>query len=212
MKTARNYQKVLRALYLFDWMISASGGFDNLGISEEPGDSEVISNIFGLSLNSVGAIAVDPYLKKECELFLQKKETVTLNMYKIIENKSRISNMSKLLLYNVVNNGTSEPKEHDNVIRPEWISIFPTITSVVFKDIVQSYPTPPKFEFRLDALLETVKQISPNITVTVKDVGKWCEKTLTDDIREAYNASGWSIEYKKRKRKGKSCLIIKSSE
>ena len=206
-KTARNYQKVLRALYLFDWMILERGGLDSLRISEEPGDSEVISNILGLSLNSVGVIAVDPYLKKECELFLQKKETVTLNMDKIFENKSRIRNMSKLLLHNIVDNGTSEPKEKDNVMRPEWISIFPAITSVVFNDEVWS-GSPIKYEFRLDAILETVKQISPNITVTVKDLGKWCEKALTDDIREAYNASGWSIEYEKEKRS----LIIKSLE
>ena len=209
-KTAKNYQKVMRALYMFDWMIGASTGLDRLRFKEERRDSEVISNIFDLSLNSKGTLAVDPYLKKDCELFLQKKETVRMEMHDIFEN-TKI--MSKLVLYKIVRNRNSTPNGYDNVIRPEWLSMFPVLRNVVIDDNVTSLTGPnPKYEFRLDALLETVKQISSNITITVLDSEKWCEKALTNEISEAYTAAGWSIEYKKVKWSRRSALVVKSQE
>merc|ERR1712130_134259 len=88
----------------------------------------MISNLFDFSLNSTGTTALDPYLKKDCELFLQKKETVTLTMDKIFEN---LKNMSKLVLYSIVKNYQTGIKGMDNVVRPEWISCFPALKTVI---------------------------------------------------------------------------------
>ena len=210
-KTAQNYQKAMRSLYLFDWMISDSGVADNIDVKEEPRDKEFIANLFDFSLNSVGTLAVDPYLRKDCELFLQQKETVTLKLDKIFEN---LRNMSKLVLHNIVKRGCSRslssknppPKGNDNVVRAEWLHLFPSLRTLVINDTVQGG----EHEFRLDSLLQTVKQISKDITVYVMDHRKWCKGAMTDDIVKAYDVAGWSVKYEKNGWQYR--LIIKSKE
>ena len=206
-KTAKNYQKVIRALYLFDCMISKkkSVQMDNISVKETPQDSDLISSLFDFSLNSTGTTALDSYLKRDCELFLQKKETVTLSMRKIFYY---LKNMSKLMLYNIVENYETGIKGMDNVIRPEWISCFPSLKTV----IIDGAAIPSRYQFRLEALLETVKQISPDITVNVWDAEEWCQEAITDEILQIYDSAGYHMEYEKNESKWYSCLIIKSKK
>ena len=78
----------------------------------------------------------------------------------------------------------------DNVLRPEWISMFPSVHTVHIDTF--SY----RFKFRLEALLESMKSISSLVTVTVDDQNDWIQDALTDEISAAFTAAGWHIEYK----------------
>merc|ERR1712154_200079 len=142
-------------------------------------------------LNSTGAIAKDTYLWNDCRLFLERKEAVTLDLCMINRN---FEYLHELVFYNVIKNENDEcVKEMDNVMRPEWLSMFPNIRQVTIRDDVELTPS---YKFRLEDLLKTVQQISKDITVIVWVCGRdWYEKALTDDMSKLYDTAGWSIEY-----------------
>ena len=104
-------------------------------------------------------------------------------------------------MFNVVNNGyddtASDIYGNDNVMKGEWISMFPALKAVEIKTLGDVY------KFRFEALLESIQSIPSSVMIVVDDEGHWIESALTDEISTAYDAAGWNIEYKKRK------LVIK---
>merc|ERR1712087_653795 len=79
---------------------------------------------------------------------------------------------------------------NDNVLKPEWLSIFSSVHTVT---IVAGYA----HKFSFEALLESMKAFPPSIgTVIVKDKGFWAQRTLTDDVAGLFVDSGWTAEYK----------------
>ena len=114
-------------------------------------------------------------------------------------------------MYKVVsflNRGDQSPKGMENVLKPEWISLFPSVHTVSIRAVY--------YECRLEALLETVKSLSPLVTVIVEDRRVWAKQILTDKISAVFKAEGWNIEYDDEhvgfKYESKGGLIIKSCE
>ncbi len=123
--------------------------------------------------------------------------------------------LSKLIMFNVQWNEYDDTANgKDNVVRPEWISMFPSVHTLNVKTEGKWY------KFRLEALLESMQSISSSITVTVDDkdgivdyrmIGSWIQSALTDEIVAAFDAAGWNIEYEEEGGKyGDGRLVIKS--
>ena len=77
----------------------------------------------------------------------------------------------------------------DNVLKGEWISLFSAVHTVRIRTNGRYY------KFRLEALLETMKSLSPSVTVIVEDMKEWAKKALTDEVSAAFKAEGWNMEY-----------------
>ena len=186
-QNAKNYRKMIRAFYLFDAMISGVS-MQGCPLKEKQSDFDLLSDLIKFTLNESdgGFTDFDLYLKNEWKLFLQNKTEITVNLYCL---DSCFQSLSKLVMFNVVDNEVDTANGKDNVLRPEWISMFPSLHSVTINTNGSIY------KFRLEALLESMQSISPSVTVTVDDGGKWIQSALTDEISAAFDAAGWNIEY-----------------
>ena len=199
-QNAKNYRKMIRAFYLFDAMISGVRMGNECPLKEKQSDFDLLSDLIKFTLNESdgGFTDFDLYLKNEWKLFLQNKTEITVNLHYL---KEYFQSLSKLVMFNVVDYDEDDTANgKDNVLRPEWISMFPSLHSVTINTWNKVY------KFRLEALLESMQSISPSVTVTVKDDGEWIQKALTDDISAAFDAAGWNLKYKERDCK----LVIKS--
>ena len=187
-KSAKNYKKMMHALYGFDAMISGVSMYNDKWQLIEY-DFNLISKLFALRMNDgISEVSeFDPYLVNEWDLFCQSKEELRLEFYDL---NYVFKMMSKLILYNVT--VTCRPKGTDNVLKAEWISLFPSVHTVRISTNGSGY------KFRLEALLETMKSLSPSVTVIVEDcvgTSKWAKKALTDEVSAAFKAEGWNMEY-----------------
>ena len=110
----------------------------------------------------------------------------------------------------MVDNEYKTAKGIDNVLKRDWISLFPSVHTVRIRTNGNLY------KFRLEALLETMKSLSPSVTVIVEDAGWWAKKALTDEVSAAFKAEGWNMEYDDEHigfyGDYKGGLIIKSAE
>ena len=200
-QNAKNYRKMIRAFYLFDAMISGVDMFE-CPLKEKQSDFDLLSDLIKFTLNESdgGFTDFDLYLKNEWKLFLQNKTEITVNLRWL---NDYFQSLSKLVMFNVVRNGGYDAERgglwsdtangKDNVLRPEWISMFPSLHSVTIR--TGGYGD--LYKFRLEALLESMQSISPSVTVNVKDWGEWVESALADEISAAFDAAGWNIEYEK---------------
>ena len=202
----------MRALFLFDAMISGVH-LDDCKIEPKAADCELLQKLIESELSGGdGAVTeFDEYLKKEWSLFLETKQQIKVNLwgtnrdYKIL---------SKLIVFDLVEYQRGEAaKGNDNVLKGEWISLFPAVHTVRISTGGSYY------KFRLEALLETMKSLSPSVTVIVEDgygAYKWAKKALTDGVSAAFKAEGWNMEYDDEHigffNKDKGGLIIKSNE
>ncbi len=188
-RTAKNYRKMIRALYLFDAMVS---GVDMRGcpLREEQSDFDLLSELIEFTVNERGGGVTDfdSYLKNEWKLFIQNRTEIKLHLHQL---KIHFQSLSKLVMFNVVDNEKKTANGKDNVLRPEWISMFPSLHSVTIRTGYDDY------KFRLEALLESMQSISPSITVSVEDRGEWIQSAMTDEVSAAFDAAGWSLEYDK---------------
>ncbi|MCP4477426.1 MAG: hypothetical protein GY818_04980 [Planctomycetaceae bacterium] len=197
-RTAKTYQKMMRALFLFDAMIS---GVDlrESPITENAADYKLISDLMEWTLNGGdgGSMELDLYLKNEWNLFRRNREEIKLNLR--LMNR-RLKSLSKLVMFNVVENYKKTANGMDNVLKPEWIPIFPSLNTVEIDTNGDA------FKFRFEALLESMQSIPSSVTVIVDDGGQWIESALTDDVLASYDAAGWNMDYKYPK------LTMKSKE
>ena len=189
-RSARNYAKMMRALYLFDAMISAVNvNPDYCPIKEKQSDFDLLSSLFDWTLSGGDAASseLDSYLKNEWNLFLQKREVIKLNIH---EMNKHLQSLSKLIMFNVVKQGRNgTAKDQHNVLKPEWLSMFPSLRTV---DIYMGGV----YKFRLEALLETMPLISPSISIVVRGaMNKWMREGLSDEISAQFVSAGWNPEY-----------------
>ena len=82
---------------------------------------------------------------------------------------------------------TASTKE--NVLIPEWISMFPSLRTVKIRTYRDEY------KFRLEELLKPMRSIPHSVTVIVEDAGFWIKNVMTAEISAAFGAAGWDIEY-----------------
>merc|ERR1712156_1266741 len=130
-------------------MISAVD-LDDCPIKEKKSDFDLLSSLFDWTLSGGDAASseLDSYLKNEWNLFLQKREEIKLSLFHIGRN---LQSLSKLIMFNVVDNYGETAKDQDNVLKPEWLSMFPSLRTV---DINTTYGPFECYKFRLEALLE----------------------------------------------------------
>ena len=197
-KNAKNYRKMMRALFLFDAMISGVELGEESKIKAEAADYELLRKLIDSELNGgIGAIAeFDEYVKREWKLFLQSKEDVELNYYDISKD---FKILSKLVVYNLVEykkNGAA--KGNDNIFKAEWISLCPAVKSVFIN--AWSF-NGDGYKCRLEGLLDSMKTLPRSVgTVTVLTMNtQWMQEALTNDIKSLFAESGWSAEYEEAK-------------
>ena len=199
-RNARNYRKMMRTFYLFDAMLSGVTRVSMSGcaVQETESDFALLSDLIRLTLDeSHGDFAdFDLYLKNEWKLFLQNKEKIVLNLDRL---KGYFKVMSKLVMFNVVNNRRKTVNGKDNVMKGEWISMFPALKSMEINTLRDFY------KFRFEAFLDSMKSIPSPVTMAVNDGGRWIESALSDEVLASYDAAGWSMEYKAKK------LVIQSN-
>merc|ERR1719474_922250 len=98
--------------------------------------------------------------------------------------------MSNLIIFNMVRYSEHEKVNgKDNVIRPEILTMFPSLNTVTIRTFRGDH------KFRLEALLETLRKITSPLTVNVHDDGRWAQKALSDHIAGEYKEAGWNIQY-----------------
>ena len=194
-ENATDYGNVMRGLHFFDAMVSgirlawkSKYAFNHYQQEINQSDHELISNLMDWTLNgeNIESSAIDEFIKNEWTLFLQKKKTLKVDLFLLSRN---YENLWDLILFNLVNPGDNgSVTGNDNVVRPEWISMFPSVRTL---EISTS-----EYRFRLEELAESMKSISPLITVFVS--GGWIQDALVDQIEifAAFNSAGWNIEYK----------------
>ena len=92
-------------------------------------------------------------------------------------------------------------KDQDNVLKPEWLSMFPSLRTVDI-DMMD-------YKFRLEALLETMPLISPSISIVVKGSGEWMREGLSDEISAQFVSAGWNPEYEEEDKYGDGFIYWK---
>ena len=215
-RSAKNYQNAVRALYLFDSMIS---DLTRPTMHSTQADYEVISNLMAWKLNG-GPSEMDEYLKNEWTLFLQHRKTLILNLYHLDWHYKALS---KLVMF--------------NVLRPEFIDVFSSLENIYIDICGNSY------NIRLEALLESLQSIGQPRVPAVKQssgmlkkiaaipskfrrnsksastnadksangtrtrpqrqvrrlnirIGAWWRKDgLSDEISALFDSAGWSIKW-----------------
>ena len=192
---------MIRSMYLFDALISGVS-MSGCGIEETEEDFKLLSELISVTVagKGNGFKGFDMYLRDEWRVFIDSKQEVVLRMYRIY-NYFEI--LSKLVLYNVEEYGYVDiPNGKDNVIKPEWLSMFPSLETLTINTASYVHD----YKFQLKALMESITVMSPSITVNVKDGGNWAQKALNEDVSAEYDAIGWTIEYVEKER----MLVIKS--
>ena len=201
-RTAKNYQKMIRALYLFDAMIS---GVDMqfCGLQEKDSDFVLISDLVNETLkgNDSGFNQFDLYLQNEWKLFLQNKKEVILDMSRI---DCHFQTLSKVVLFKVVEYEREDiPNGKDNVLKPEWLSMFPSLQTVTINTSFMFC----SYKFGLRTFLESLVMMPRALTLIVVDeYGYWAEDALNEDISAEFDAAGWNIKWVQEKK----ALVIKS--
>merc|ERR1719242_2023524 len=206
-ESAKNYGYFNRILFLFDAMISGVG---NAEFNATQFDFDFIRNLIESTLD--GTIKrlkdLDPFVLNEWQLFVLQKKKIVLDMYSIYESSRLLSN---LIMADVVKTRDAMEndmalKETDNALKSEWLALFPSL------ETARIITYGPKFAFRLDVLLKTLKAVSRNITVIVEDADRyggsgWAQKAMDDGECAQYAAAGWHTEYDG----AKGALCIKSN-
>ena len=218
-KTANNYEQLMRALFLFDAMISGVS-LEDCRIKPKSTDYNLVRKLIDSELN--GGVDADPefdeYLKKEWDLFLQSKQEIVLKLGQI---QMYFGILSKIVVYDLVKYGKfEEPDQEDifskfglidlvmssdsevgkgktNIFKAEWISIFPMVHTLNIDSFGYQY------KFRLEPLLDSMKALPRSVgTVIVTDGAQfgryWAREALNEDIRMLFAENGWNAEYKER--------------
>lgn len=130
----------------------------------------------------------------EWELFLRSKTEIILNLDYI---ERGFDALSELVVFSLVPCcGNETPKEQQNVLKPEWISMFPAVHTVDIDTYVAATSVG-HYKCRLEALLDSMKVLPATVgTVIVQDGGKWAEAALNNDVKALFAESGWTAEYK----------------
>ena len=111
--------------------------------------------------------------------------------------------LSKVVLFKVVQyrNNKDIPNGKDNVLKPEWLSMFPSLQTVTINTFGSSY------KFGLRTFLESLVMMPRALTLIVEDEDdEWAEDALTEDISAEFDAAGWNIKWVQEKK----ALVIKS--
>ena len=179
--SAKDYRRMMRALFLFDAMISGVWMAD-CNIKLEAADCKLIQKLIESESK------FDEYVTKEWCLFLQSKEEIMLDLY---EMQREFHILSSLVVSDLVRYEVDEAaKGNNNVLKTEWISIFPAVHTVNIN--TRKY----YFKFRLEALLVSMKTLPRSVgTVIVEDDGEWANEALTEDIKSLFAEFGWTAEY-----------------
>lgn len=201
-RTANNYRKMMRALFLFDTMISgvplSTKLFSGCKIEPTMEDYELLQKLIHSDLSGgIGAVAdFDEYLKNEWALFLRSKEEIVLNWSYVRKDFYVLSN---LVVFNLVQyKHHKAAKGMNNVLKVKWLSLFPAVHTV---SIDTGGPRTLRrwYKFRLEALLSSMQMLPRSVrTVIVKDYEFWAQTALTGDIVSLFVACGWIAEYQKR--------------
>ena len=195
-KNAKNYRKMMRALFLFDAMTSGVELGKESKIKPEAADYELLRKLIDSELN--GGIDVvaefDEYVKREWKLFLQSKEKVELN-FRYIWNDFKI--LSKLVVYDLVEYKEDEAaKGNVNIFKAEWIFLFPAVNSV---SISTWSGNGDGYKCRLEGLLESMKVLPRSVgSVTVYTSNRpfrWAQEGLTNEVKSSFAECGWNAEY-----------------
>merc|ERR1712062_651586 len=93
-------------------------------------------------------------------------------------------------MYSVVFNEGKEANGKDNILKPQWLWIFPSLHTV-FIDTFGDF-----YKFRWESLLETLKEVPPSITFVINQWGnEWAPNTLSEETRSLFGDEGWDIEF-----------------
>ncbi len=197
-RSARDYSGILRALYMFDAMIS--GVNVHMGnIKEAESDYELISKLIESELNGGAVVSTefDGYLKNEWDLFLQNKEKLRFDLSRMRRYFKRLSNLVAFSLREYKENEPVVGK--DNVLKAEWMSIFPAVHTVEIES---------KFghKFRLKELLESMKAMPASVGTVIATGGGWAQSALTDEVSTSFAEAGWTAEHEGFK------IVLKAKE
>lgn len=186
-ETAKNYRKELRTLYLFDAMITATPMWKSK-VKESSSEYELLSKLIALELKNemADSLEFDEFFKMEWSLFLQNKTEIKI---KLCWLNKYFQTLWKLIMYDVVYNYGRRPNGNENVLKPEWLSMFPALREVVI------ITNGGQYQIGLEELLESVKILSPAVTINIT---QWesGESAVTPYIVNLYDAAGWNICYK----------------
>lgn len=89
--------------------------------------------------------------------------------------------MARIVVFDVVQFGWDDtPKDNENILRPEWVTIFPCLRLVKITTAGAS------FRFDLLRLAEVLQAVSPSVEVRIDDDGDWAGDSLTADVIDKY--------------------------
>ena len=201
-KTANNYTRIMRILYIFDAMISGVLLGDEMEMT--PADWAPLSNLIEHTLdNTLKSWDLDSFEQNHWNLFIQRKEEIILDLYAL---DNGFQSLSGLVMSNVQYNWSKIGTDKDNILKAQWLRIFPSLRTVSIITAGKSY------RFDLEKLLKVVQQMETSVTLMVFDMGQWCKHWLTykdygfcnpgQNCRDygpervaAYNRIGWDISY-----------------
>lgn len=190
-QSAKNYERIMRALFLFDAMIFGVRLGNDCTVEVDATDCMLIQNLIDSELRN-DACAVkefDEYLEQEWNLFLQRKEAIVLDLQEI---NRHFQILSKIVVHDLVEFVDNQvPKENDNVLRKEWISIFPAVHTLT---IVAAS----EYRFRLEALQGVMKSLPRSVRmVAVMDDGDWIKRALDQDsdVLTTLSNGKWHVQY-----------------
>ena len=198
-RSAKNYEQMMRALFFFDSMISNCALSRHCKIYPNQADFHLLRKLIEAELRGgVGAVTeFDGYLKKEWDLFLQSKKQIQLH-YHVVNRDFAI--LCNLVMYRAVPlKEYEDPQGNDNIFKADWMSIFPEIRKITVMTLGFGYGSHGAvscYKFDLKALLDSMKALPRSVnTVVVLDEGNWASKALNNDIRCLFAAYGWTAEY-----------------
>merc|ERR550525_1210892 len=112
------------------------------------------------------SFAMDMDSFKEWNEYIERKKEIELWLVFLHEY---FKVLSELVVFKVVDNRGKAVIGNDNLIRTEWLSAFPVLSTV------RIWTCGPFYVFRLEVLLEVMESVCHSVTWIVADDGFWIE-------------------------------------
>ena len=98
-------------------------------------EKKLVSDLINMTLHggNIDFMDLDLYIKNEWNLFLQNKREIVLNLWRL---NTGFKSISDLIFYRVTRYHGSylTPKGNHNVLKPEWLKLFPSLESLIILD------------------------------------------------------------------------------
>ena len=192
--SSRAYRQSVRALYLFDAVLS--GQFLNKTKEVDETERGILDFCIQTALNETVSempVAVDSYVLDNFYCFQQNKRKILLRPSYLNEKDDYLKN----LIFYGVSHSSKVPKDNTNIFKPFLFKMFPKMVELV---MWMAYGYAVNLLSLLSVLESAVIPQSFEMLKVHDQYGMWMKSAFEaiPDIKDQFDAKGWNIEMDKK--------------